>query len=179
MDQFNLAPIDPIPFCDIFHCAEDLSPLEVAQKIHRGELQQARNKTSQGFSENYFWIQFSLEGNKQVQEWMLEIDNPHIDEIALYQKNDDWTKIGFGGDRGRLFEERSYLNRRFVFPIQSHDGPREFLLMIDKRNASVSFPLRLWDNKSYLDHEAKLNLIYGIYFGVLFFVSLISMLLAL
>lgn len=139
-------------------------------------MDKASNKASQGFSENYFWLQFSLEGDQEVQEWMLEIDNPHIDEIALYQKNNDWTKIGFGGDRGRLFEERTYLNRRFVFPIQSNDEPREFLLMIDKRNASVSFPLRLWDKKAYLDHEAKLNLIYGIYFGVLFFVSVISML---
>lgn len=171
-----MAPIDLIPRCGIFQSAEILSPQEAAQKIRQGELNKASNKSSQGFSENYFWIHFSLEGNQEMQEWMLEIDNPHIDEIALYQKNDDWTKIGYGGDRGRLFEERSYLNRRFVFPIQSNDEPQQFLLMIDKRNASVSFPLRLWDKKAYLDHESKLNLIYGIYFGVLFFVSMVSML---
>lgn len=176
LEQHNCNPLDLIPLCDIFQSAVELEAHEVAQKINQGELDKASNKASQGFSENYFWLQFSLEADQEMQEWMLEIDNPHIDEIALYQKNNDWTKIGFGGDRGRLFEERSYLNRRFVFPIRSNDEPREFLLMIDKRNASVSFPLRLWDKKSYLDHEAKLNLIYGIYFGVLFFVSIVSML---
>ena len=48
--------------------------------------------------------------------------------------------------------------------------------MIDKRNASVSFPLNLWERKRFSEHESKLNLIYGIYFGILVFVSVVSIL---
>jgi len=89
LEQYNLAPIDLIPRCGIFQSTEILSPQEAAQKIRQTELIRSNNTASQGFSENYFWIHFSLESNQEMQEWMLGIDNPHIDKIALYQKNDD------------------------------------------------------------------------------------------
>ena len=176
LEQHSSEPFNLIPFSEIYRTTDALDVQEVASKIVRGELQKAINTASQGFSKDYYWIAFSLSKSDQIGEYILEIDNPHIDEIALYQFKEKWEKIGFGGDRGRTFQERSYLNRRYVFPLLAEQEKTNYLIMIDKRNASVSFPLRLWDKKAYLDHEAKLNLIYGIYFGVLFFVSMLSML---
>lgn len=176
IQEFDCSPLDLIPHCGIFQTEKELNPNEAAELIARGKLSMASNEASQGFSNNYYWLEFSLEGTEHGKELILEVDNPHIDDIALYQKKGDWVKIGFGGDRNRRFKDRSYLNRRYLFPTRVNSETSQFLLMIDKRNASVSFPFRLWEKKIYLEHEAKLNIIYGIFFGVFFFVSLVSIL---
>ncbi len=50
-----------------------------------------------------------------------------------------------------------------------------FALMVDKRNASVSFPLQLWDAKEFKVHEETNNLFYLLYFGGILFVFLFSL----
>jgi hypothetical protein len=46
--------------------------------------------------------------------------------------------------------------------------------MIDKRNASVSFPINLWNKNTFENFEIKQNLYYGLFFGVLCFVSFLA-----
>jgi hypothetical protein len=107
---------------------------------------------------------------------LLELNNPFIDLVELYEKTDtSFTKIGFGGDRNRAFSDRNYINRRFIFPLNNNLKARGYYLMIDKRNASVSFPIYLWNKNTFENFEIKQNLYYGIFFGVLCFISLIAM----
>ena len=165
-------PIKLISYCTVFKTADSLTILEVAQGSER--LTQVSTKSSQGFSEDFFWIYFHLDAARSNQEWLLEVDNPHIDHIELYEGNDTFQKIGYGGDRGRKFSDRSYNNRRYIFPLQPSDSTA-YWLMVDKRNASVSFPLKLWEKETFQQFEAQQNILYGIYFGMLFFVGFVAL----
>lgn len=173
--QKSSEPFKVIPFCDIYKTSHDLSAEEAAEQIELGTLQKTTNTASQGFSKDFYWIAFTLNSKKYAEQWILELDNPHIDDLVLYQWQDQWQIIGFGGDRDKSFTDRSYINRRYVFPLNSRFETTRYLLKVDKRNASVSFPLKLWRKEHFFNHESTLNLIFGIYFGMLLFVSLVSL----
>jgi hypothetical protein len=132
---------------------------------------------SQGFSQKFYWLYFKIPRTKYPKkQLLLELNNPFIDLVELYEKTDtSFTKIGFGGDRNRAFSDRNYINRRFIFPLNNNLKARGYYLMIDKRNASVSFPIYLWNKNTFENFEIKQNLYYGIFFGVLCFISLIAM----
>lgn len=50
------------------------------------------------------------------------------------------------------------------------------LIMADKRNASVSVPVKLWKYDEFQRHESKSNMIYGLYFGMLLLIVFYSVL---
>ncbi|MDB0011678.1 LytTR family transcriptional regulator DNA-binding domain-containing protein [Crocinitomicaceae bacterium] len=131
---------------------------------------------SQGFSQKFYWLYFKIPRTKYPKEQLLlELNNPFIDLVELYEKTDtSFTKIGFGGDRNRAFSDRNYINRRFIFPVNNNPKAIGYYLMIDKRNASVSFPMYLWNKSTFENFEIKQNLYYGIFFGVLCFVSFLA-----
>ena len=161
------------PYVEVYQTADSLSAEEVMARIRSGDLRQSENKTSPGFSRDFFWIRFTLPGG-QSGAWVLELDNPHIDFVNLFEvKGDEAQLVGRGGDK-QAFGYRTEINRRYVFSIVMTGQPREFLLMVDKRNASVSFPLRLWTGAAFRTYESTTNLLYGIYFGILVFVSAFS-----
>jgi len=161
------------PYVEVYQTSDSLSAEEVITRIKSGDLKPAENKTSPGFSRDYFWIRFILTDD-QSGDWVLELDNPHIDFVNLFEvKGDEAFLVGRGGDK-QAFSYRTEINRRYVFSIEMTGQPREFLLMVDKRNASVSFPLRLWTEATFGTNESMSNLLYGIYFGILAFVSAFS-----
>lgn len=161
------------PYVEVYQTPDSLSAEEVIARIKNGDLKPAENKTSPGFSRDYFWIRFILTDD-QSGDWVLELDNPHIDFVNLFEvKGDEGFLVGRGGDK-QAFSYRTEINRRYVFSIEMAGQPREFLLMVDKRNASVSFPLRLWTEATFGTNESMSNLLYGIYFGILAFVSAFS-----
>ncbi|MCP4437611.1 MAG: hypothetical protein GY810_01575 [Aureispira sp.] len=170
---------DFIPFIQVYQTPLELSSKTVYQKISTGAITQSPQQASQGFSQDYFWVLFSIKQHKNgFKKLVLELDNPHLDKVELYQQTaQKFDCIGYGGDRGKKFSERSYINRRFIFPLADNNESTviTFLLMIDKRNASVSFPLKIWDLDSFERYEARQNIYYGLFFGMLFFVSFISL----
>lgn len=167
-------PLDLLPYVAVYETKQDLPPAQIMELIKKNQLPLKESKASQGFSQSYFWIHFSLQDMQQVDELLIELNNPHIDHTELYVLADSWQKIGYGGDRGRTFSQRSYLNRRYIFPLGRAHNEASFLLMIDKRNASVSFPLKLWQKEVFLAFETKQSIYYGIFFGMLFFMGFVA-----
>lgn len=143
------------------HCEEEMSP---------------------GFSEDIFLISFEIENlNNSNNDYYLELNNPHIDSIVLFEfiGSNDVLEIGVAGDR-MLFNERPIENRRFIFPIELKKGEvKKFLLIVNKRNASVSFPTYLWSKEEFKKLEKRNGLFYLLYFGGVIFIFLFSMVIGL
>jgi|TARA_R110002012_G_scaffold56395_3_gene144523 hypothetical protein len=149
---------------------------QIDSLIKKEALPLSQQVESQGFSQNFYWLYFKIPWTKHPKkQLLLELNNPFIDQVELYEKTDtSFTKIGFGGDRNRAFSDRNYKNRRFIFPINNSPKATAYYLMIDKRNASVSFPIYLWNKNTFENFEIKQNLYYGIFFGVLCFISIMA-----
>jgi len=149
---------------------------QIDSLVKKEALPLSRQVVSQGFSQKFYWLYFKAPRTTHPKKkLLLELNNPFIDKVVLYEKTDTrFTKIGFGGDRNRAFSDRNYINRRFIFPINNNPKAIGYYLMIDKRNASVSFPIYLWNKSTFENFEIKQNLYYGIFFGVLCFVSFLA-----
>ncbi|NOZ46424.1 MAG: hypothetical protein GXO79_06540 [Chlorobi bacterium] len=166
------------PYLQVYHTPENFTVNELEEQIKNNQLSESTDKISPGFSKDFYWLVFNMINStgKSV-NLVLELDNPHVDDTKLYQKagKDSFLLIGYGGDRLK-FNERSVINRRFVFPIYLKPGKTvKYYMVIDKRNAAVSFPLKLWLSKDFYQQEDKQNLFYGIFFGILLFIMLVSL----
>ena len=173
ISSFN-DPIPLIDYCRIIETPQKLTAQEASLLLKNKHTPLTPQTDSQGFSQNYFWISFDLKDYLDQEALIIELDNPHIDHVLLYQRKSKWDLVGYGGDKGRPFNNRSFLNRRYIFPISDLEAGSEFLLMVDKRDAAVSFPLRLWDKNSFEHHDAQQNIIFGVYFGMLLLLSFIA-----
>jgi len=168
-------PVSLIEYCRIIETPQELTPDQVYSLFSDKTTPLAPQSDTQGFSQNYFWISFNLKDYQHQESLIIELDNPHIDHVLLYQHKSKWDLVGYGGDKGRTFNNRSFLNRRYVFPISDLEAGTEFLLMVDKRNTAVSFPLKLWDKNSFEYHDTRLNVIFGVYFGMLIILTFIAL----
>lgn len=126
---------------------------------------------SVGFTENeFYWVGFTLKNiNDLPFECLFELDNPQIDILDIYSVSDssDTELLLRTGDK-LPFDQRQIMHRNFLLPVQL--GPHEaktFLLKIDKRNSSISFPIYLWNPVQFHEKDYQHNLGYGIYFGFL------------
>jgi hypothetical protein len=167
--------LDFIPYTKIYETENTYKVWQIDSLIKNHKLPVSKQIASHGFSQKYYWLHFSIQWkDNDTIPLALELNNPFIDNLLLYKKiNNRFYKIGYGGDRNQKFDDRNYKNRRFILPLNNNRKPTDYYLMIDKRNASVSFPLVLW-NKNYFEiTETKQNIYYGLFFGILFFISLL------
>lgn len=163
---------------EVYEASEELTPFQVEERIRKNSMVKCKQKCSHGFSEKYYWIHFSIHNNRITNENLfLIIENPHIDSALIYRKQSDNTYLTLGKSGDQLpFFERTIYNRNMVFllPFKANETI-EFLMLIDKRNASVSFPLTLRDRDNFLRYDQRSNLINGISIGMLLFISFFSL----
>ena len=175
-DRLPYERVNFITYVDVYETVNHLEVSKVDQLIQSRLLFVAPQKVSQGFSKNFYWLRFKVDWSQYSKNLILELDNPHIDEVVLYQKEEKgYTKIGFGGDKGKTFKERSYPNRWYVFPLENRHESTEYFLLIDKQNSSVSFPIWLWNKKQFETTELRQNIFYGVFFGVIFFFGILAL----
>ncbi len=168
-------PIDLVPYSRSVQSFDSLNHVE-ALILFEKDIEVIKNSTVFGFSQNYFWILVTPPLSNLNERYVLDVDNPHIDRIVAYRiSQGEFHYLGQSGDR-IAFNQRAEENRRNVFHVTFSKASDTLLVMADKRNASVSVPLKLWKYDEFQRHESKSNMIYGLYFGMLLLIMLYSLL---
>jgi signal transduction histidine kinase len=171
----NLTYININKQLSVFFTDENLDGTQAYDQISKGKMSISEELVSPGFSLDYYWILFSIK-NPDHLPIVLELDNPHIDFVEFYSiAGNHAIFLGAAGDRVP-FDTRQIVNRRMIFKLSS-DSSTTYLLKIDKRFASISFPLRIWSASHFEKTEKRSDIIFGIYFGGLLFIAFISVLL--
>lgn len=123
-----------------------------------------------GFTSNIFWIALTIKNDQSTsQRNILEIDNPQIDWIYVYENDTEgfFQLLTETGDK-HLFNQRPLLHRNFAIPIYLSAGQaKTILIKIDKRNSSLTFPIYLWSEKAFHEKSYSENLWFGIFFGTI------------
>lgn len=168
--------IDLTPFASAIETPDSLNHAEALKLLETSE-NHIQGNTNFGFSNNFFWILVDVPSTLNRDErYVLDIDNPHIDYVTTYKISyGKFHFLGLSGDR-IPFWKRTTENRRNVFPVVFNSANDRLLILADKRNASVSVPLKLWKQKEFDCHEAGSNMIYSLYFGMLLLIILYSLL---
>lgn len=151
-------------FIEVYQTKDNIHPNEL---LENKNLKWESNRESYGFTENYFWLRFSITNkSNSFKSLYLLIDNPHFRYVDYYENiNDNIVKKHESG-RHLPFDNRPIDNVKNVFPVRlQNNETKTIYLKIDKRFSSVSFPISLWEKNNYSKLYNKFNLVNGIYFG--------------
>lgn len=125
-----------------------------------------------GFVEKPIWIMFRFHSTSaRGEEWILRIDNPHIDYYELYRiDGDHLTLIGRNGDTIACAQPC----RTFWEPLSRSDAT--YLLHIRTKGA-LQIPMTAEPIKKAYEEESASNLLFGLYYGVLILLLVYNMVL--
>ncbi|MEB2780525.1 7TM diverse intracellular signaling domain-containing protein [Algoriphagus sp. C2-6-M1] len=126
--------------------------------------------TNLGFTDQTFWLRFSLTNDSdQSQTLYLETARPITDVVHLYQLSQgEIVTDQLSGDMIK-FKDRPFKHRKLIFPITiaSH-STSDFYIKYQSDGEVISIPLLLNDTSSLVHSSFFTQLIYGIFYGVLF-----------
>lgn len=166
-----------IKFDKYIQVHESLLNKEANQINNNKELIWATSKGSYGFSKAFYWLKFSISNTLGLsQKLFLEINNPHIKYIEFYESKENDFELKYHCGDYMSFDTRPIHHEKFIFPIVlKPNQTKEFLVKIDKRNTSVSFPTYLWSQDEFIKSSSKNKLIRGVFYGGFVFCFLFSM----
>ncbi|MFH5885567.1 7TM diverse intracellular signaling domain-containing protein [Halalkalibaculum sp. DA3122] len=154
----------------IFHTEQNLSPGQAWEKIQQSG---TTHFNDFGFTDHRYWVGLQLENLSAYQQWILEVENPHIDYITLYIRSPgtgDWIKIEQSGDRVP-HHVRSLSHYNPALPIDfTGRSQLDLLVMLYKQHSSLNFNLRLWEQADFSRQQQVQYTVYGGYFGILLLV---------
>lgn len=156
-----------INFKNYISVYETLDSINPNILIENKKLNWEKNKVSYGFSNNFFWLKFTLKNDTFFKKNLnLEVDNPHLRFIEFYEVKENSLVLKHKCGRFMHFDARPIDNVDFLFPIEVNANEEStYFLKIDKRTSSVSFPIYLWEQNEFTKENNKSTLFRGIYFG--------------
>ena len=129
-----------------------------------------------GIVKGDFWFSLTLKNkSKNEQRLILELQQSHLVGVAFFE-----SALGKFEERGTMgmfhpFNLRPVKHRHFILPIACQPGRSVHVLVRISHENSLNAPFFLWDEKSFHQRDYDLNLGLGLFFGILFFCSLLAL----
>ncbi len=154
----------------VYHLPDSISAQEVTQILASGTVQPIKSNTNPGmsFPNDNYWISFSVKNDlDETANFHVEIDFPQLDIVKLYKRSNPLVLIHATGD-DLPFSERPVLSRKFILPIVLEEGENgNYLLLLEKKQSTVRFPMKLYHESLYLERNFFDNLSHAFYFGII------------
>ena len=170
----------------LYHLEDTTGQIDILQALQlqkQGKFSESFSSTTRqdfGYNTSFHWLFFELEAVNDA-SLMLEIEYANIDHIELFEvkANGQISSLGLSGDRFK-YTQRPFVNNNYVFPIRlkAHEKAKYFLLL-DQRNAILSFFIRLWNRPIFLQTDREEYFVWGGFIGaisIIFVINLIMLL---
>ncbi|MEY8849557.1 7TM diverse intracellular signaling domain-containing protein [Psychroserpens sp. XS_ASV72] len=129
---------------------------------------------SVGFTQDHYWIKFSLENSSKAKEtYYLETGRPITDVADLYQVSESDISVFKSGDQ-IPFSERQLEHRLTVFKIELKPNTTlDYYLHLKSDGETINIPLILYDETSFWIMNYKQQLFLGLFYGLLLLAGVI------
>lgn len=124
-----------------------------------------------GYSSSAYWLRLDL-GNAQIPEtgWLLEVGFPSLDEVDLHLpgRAADGSVVYRsvrGGDT-RPWIEREIQDRAHVFRLPANTVTAEPIFLRVATRSVLTVPLNLWQPRAFAASGVRLQLVYGLFYGL-------------
>ena len=129
---------------------------------------QGAASTNFGSTNSAVWLRVELQsGPGTPAHWLLEVDNPPLDQVDVYLSN---VRGGYdhqaGGD-SLPFTDRVIPHRNQVKPVDISPGTSSTLFLRVASQGTVSAPVTLWQPAALWQHDQRSYSIFSLYFGLL------------
>ena len=121
-----------------------------------------------GFTSSVYWAYIKLQNDHtNLEEWLLELAYPLIDQVEVWVKQQDGSfKKHITGDK-RPFAEREMSYHNFLFHLHLDQGEETEIYFRFKTESSMQMPLTLWSNQGFTEVINQELYGVGIYYGIM------------
>lgn len=120
-----------------------------------------------GYTTSAFWFHGRLDFPRADERpaWLLEVGYPLLDSVQLYFfHNGQLIKQFQAGDQAS-FDSRAISHRHFVFPIPEGYPSLDLYIRLAS-SGTVELPLTAWQASAFWEHQQKVLILKGIYYGI-------------
>lgn len=132
-----------------------------------------------GFTQDFHWVGFTLQSGSADNDWIIEVVNPHINNVQMYVRKHGAPTWQLTDDTGRRkpFSSRRIAHYNYVLPIDLAPGEQvDVLLMLDKQRSSISYSIKIWRISDFVSEKQGDYGFYGVYFGMFLLIIVITVL---
>ncbi|QNF35272.1 hypothetical protein HUW51_22070 [Adhaeribacter swui] len=121
-----------------------------------------------GPSSSAVWCWFRVRNASQETKWYLEIGSSFLHEVDLYHQkaNGEFELIQTGA--GRSFQDRTIKTNRLILPLHLPTNAERTFYVRFRSRSILRFPLRIATMPALYEANHRVDLVNGIYFGLLF-----------
>jgi signal transduction histidine kinase len=124
-----------------------------------------------GYSTSDIWLKINLK-NKSIKHWFLEIDNPRINHLSFFLVKNNKIIIQTETGDSLPFSSYQIADRNHFFDLKVLQNESYTVFLKANGSEDLKFPMTFWEERKLYQHLANRNLIWGIYFGFIFLISL-------
>jgi signal transduction histidine kinase len=118
------------------------------------------------YTKSSYWLKIDLENKTQTSRLALEIANSQIDSAILYYQNHQSIVMRDLGDR-KPYKARFVDHQHFIWPIELEPGASQVYYIRVNSREQMSLPLIIGQERLLLSLNYKLDLLAGVYFGIM------------
>lgn len=125
-------------------------------------------------SSDVHWLKFTTPKLNPLENWLLEIDNPLLNEVNIwFVQNNAVIEQHSTGD-AKPFNKRSVFQENFVFSVPPHSEPIDVYISAYS-SGSIQVPIYLWPQEVYLSYETTHAIIMGVFIGLMVTMGICSL----
>ncbi|WP_168203999.1 sensor domain-containing diguanylate cyclase [Aliikangiella coralliicola] len=148
---------------------EQILSLDAAQwKTHDSD------RINFGFDDRHYWFKTELTASTYKERW-IEIAYPLPDYLNLYIIRNNLIESSYSTGDLLLFEQRPIEHRNFLFPLEIGDNEVVSIYIHFQTSGAVQLPVKVWEKNDFLIYENKINLLQGIYLGLMLVMCLYNL----
>lgn len=161
--------------------AEHALDLEGARSaLMEGRFQGGQNKAlNLGFTESAYWFHLRIEnvGNGHRDEWILESLYPIMDRMEVhYLYADGHRDFQEAGDSVN-FHQRAKAHHNINFSFALAHGEQVDIFIRVTTTGAIQMPMVLWSEQAFADKISDEQIVFGLYYGMLFSLGVYNFLL--
>jgi len=126
----------------------------------------AKGRPNFGYTDSAYWIRFQVENESSLENWLLEIDTPKINQISLYYPtlSGDFKEKVIGNFYP--FFEREIHHRNLIYNLELGEGETQTIYLRFETRGSMQIPLTIWEPSAYNEHSQVGYILFGILVGI-------------
>lgn len=132
----------------------------------------ALEKGQASFDCKGYWLEFSVRNQSNTDHnWFLEVTDPHIDTVSLYDQD------GLIGRSGFMipFSQRYYEHKNHRFPIQLKAGEEKSFFLRLNPHYDIGFSFVILNDKQQIAYALNEYWLLGMYYGIILIMAIYNL----
>lgn len=170
---FRLVPVstsvERIQGLTYFQDSNDSITFDSVFEVSSSQWEPVSNPVNLGMNHVPYWFTFTLPPTPEnLGAYLVEVRYPLLDniEVAYYRQGATEPLMTYSGGDAQAFSSRPVSHESLLFPTPASDEGLRVIIRV-KTGGTIRLPIRLWEEKEFVEHTSKQNLFMGIFFGFL------------